>query len=265
MAGDGPGFGPTMVGRTIIVGDVHGCLGELDALLEGVALAPSDRLVFVGDLVDRGPDSVGVIRRVRELFARHPGSVCVAGNHEEKALRFRERAKKNEPWCTSASDEDWAFLDGLPLVARLPDLGALVVHGGLYPRFFEKHGEIGEVPSDWRKGGDKRLERMRRFLRIRTVSEAGEMVALGSETPTSVHWSTRYDGREGYCFFGHDPQLDPAVPLRAPHALGLDTGCCFGGALTAALIEPGSDVRAATFVSVAARSRYAEPRQRGTE
>ncbi|HEX8909086.1 MAG TPA: metallophosphoesterase, partial [Anaeromyxobacteraceae bacterium] len=57
--------------RTIVVGDVHGCLEELDELLRLVELRPGfDRLVFVGDLLDRGPDSLGVVRRARELRAR---------------------------------------------------------------------------------------------------------------------------------------------------------------------------------------------------
>ncbi|MCA9656860.1 MAG: metallophosphoesterase [Myxococcales bacterium] len=63
----------TYVSRTLIVGDVHGCLAELDALLVELEPRAGDRFVFVGDIVDRGPDSVGVVRRVRELCARYPG------------------------------------------------------------------------------------------------------------------------------------------------------------------------------------------------
>ncbi len=69
----------------------------------------------------------------------------------------------------------------------------------------------------------------------------------------------RNDGREGFAFFGHDPQLAPPEPLRAPRALGIDTGCCFGGRLTAAIVPAGTPPAAATIVSVPARARYAEP------
>src|SRR3954468_22083686 len=76
------------MGRTIIVGDVHGCRAELDALLDRVAFTTGDRLVFVGDLIARGPDSAGVLD-----IARRTGAVIVRGNHEEKILSWR--AKKH--------------------------------------------------------------------------------------------------------------------------------------------------------------------------
>lgn len=247
----------------MFVGDVHGCLEELDELLGALELRPGDRLFFVGDLVDRGPDSLGVVRRARELLAAHPGSAVVCGNHEEKALRYHDRGRPIEPplepWTEAATDDVWAFLDGLPLVVPVPEVGAVLVHGGFWPAFFRKEGAIGAVGPGWRRDEGKRAERLRRFLRVRRVDAAGEMLALDRATPDDPHWSERYDGREGHAFFGHDPQLAPPEPLRAPHATGLDTGCCFGGRLTAAVVEAGTAPRAATFVSVPARRRYAEP------
>lgn len=103
---------------------------------------------------------------------------------------------------------------------------------------------------------------MRRFTMVRTIDERGEMVALDRTTPAHRHWSETYDGRAGFCYFGHDPQLDPPVPLIAEHAIGLDTGCCFGGRLTAAVIAPSGDPRRPRFESVPARQRYAEPMRR---
>lgn len=247
--------------RLICIGDVHGCLAELDALLELLELRPGDRVAFVGDLVDRGPDTLGVLRRARELLARYPGSAVVAGNHEEKALRDHDRERPGEhPWIADASDEDWAFLDGLPLLWRDPELGVVVVHGGFYPAFFEIYGEIGELTPEWRRKKDKRSKRMTRFLRVRTVSETGHMVSLSDARPEQSHWSALYDGREGFCYFGHDPQLEPPVVLRAPHAMGLDTGCCFGGTLTAAVVT--TDPAQPELVSVPAYAQYAQPLKR---
>ncbi len=60
--------------RTIIIGDVHGMLRELESLLGRLQPTPGDTAVFVGDLVDKGPDSVGVVRRVRELADTVPVS-----------------------------------------------------------------------------------------------------------------------------------------------------------------------------------------------
>ena len=80
--------------RTIFIGDVHGCLTELDALLACLEPREGDRLCFTGDLVDRGPDSLGVVRRVRALLAQFPGSACIIGNHEEKTLRYHDKGER---------------------------------------------------------------------------------------------------------------------------------------------------------------------------
>ena len=74
--------------RTLVVGDVHGCLDELRDLLDAVHYSSADRLVFVGDLVDRGPDSVGVVRLAQDL-----GAVAVLGNHERKHLRYEQHER----------------------------------------------------------------------------------------------------------------------------------------------------------------------------
>ena len=243
--------------RTCFVGDVHGCLAELDALLAELEPRAGDRFVFVGDLVDRGPDSVGVVRRVRELVERYPGSASVAGNHEVKALRRRDRGVTGQPWAEQASDEDWAFLDSLPLVWRDPALGAVVVHGGFYPAYFDAEGDVGEVARDWRTARDKRSKRQQRFVYVRQVNVEGQMLSLDRCGPEHDHWTDRYDGREGFALFGHDPQLEPPEPLVAEHALGLDTGCCFGGRLTAAVVE--GDARRYATVSVPAFGQYAVP------
>ena len=100
---------------------------------------------------------------------------------------------------------------------------------------------------------------MRRFLRVRNVSSVdGDMIELSKITSADPHWSTIYDGREGFAFFGHDPQINPPVPLIAPHAMGLDTGCVFGGCLTAAILVHGKLVET---VSIPAKREYAPPRK----
>src|SRR5438105_1258025 len=75
---------PQTMGRTIIVGDVHGCRAELERLLDRVRFGGGDCLVFVGDIVARGPDSLGVLDVVRRT-----GAVLVRGNHEEKLVAWR--------------------------------------------------------------------------------------------------------------------------------------------------------------------------------
>lgn len=75
--------------RLVVIGDVHGCIEELEALLARVRLVASDRVVFLGDLVDRGPESAAVVRLARTVCAARLGSTCLLGNHEMKLLRRR--------------------------------------------------------------------------------------------------------------------------------------------------------------------------------
>jgi bis(5'-nucleosyl)-tetraphosphatase (symmetrical) len=234
----------------IVIGDVHGCIEELDALLTLLSVkigAPArEQLVFVGDLMDRGPDPVGVVRRVRELGAR-----AVMGNHDEKHVRYakHEARRKREPGYRnpvslndertrqhlSLSEEDHAFLASRPTHLALDDEW-VVVHGG-----FEPNRAI-----DQQKSGV--------MLRLRHVDALGRMVSLGQEGPTTSPWATRWQGPESVVY-GHDvhdlehPRVDH--PREGVSCYGIDTGCCFGGRLTA-LVLPTRE-----FVQVVARRPYA--------
>ena len=244
--------------RALVIGDVHGCLEELHELLALLDPSPGDRLFFLGDLVDRGPDSLGVVRLVRDLIHQHPGSVALCGNHEDKWLRRRERGHQLPAGAVAASEDDWSFLEGLPLFQRLPEFGVVLVHGGIFPRFLQHYDDLGEPSPTWRADRGKRADRLRRFLRVRQVNAQGDMLALSQTDQALGHWSAFYDGRVGHCYFGHDPQLGPPEPLRASQATGLDTGCCFGGRLTAAVIHQATGTR--EIVSVRAHRAYASPR-----
>lgn len=254
-----------MTHRVFIIGDVHGMTEELDLLLRQVG--PSVRLGFVGDLVDKGPDSLGVLRRVREELQRRPGSSCISGNHEESSLRLWEKFLKGgtwsgiakvekEPWLTQGTREDFEFIRSMPLFVRpFGDRGTLMVHGGLFPSYFDKYPGLPELSEGWQKGGGKQMDRARRFLRVRHVHrETGEMVTFGEEGDHSQPWTERYDGREGFVFYGHDPQRT-GVPLVGPHSIGLDTGCVFGGPLTGVMVEDG---RVVDTISVSTGRKFRE-------
>jgi len=240
----------------MIIGDVHGCLRELDELLGKLAPAKGDRVHFLGDLVDRGPDSLGVVRRVRAALDEFPGSVCIAGNHEDKAIRYRERGRSLPEWADAAESADWKFLEGLPLVHKLTEHDAVMVHGGFFPAFFEAYGELGDVPEDWRSAKGKRADRMRRFLRIRKVNAAGNMVSLHQADKSLKHWADTYQGQEGFAFHGHDARPDLSRPEVVGQTMNLDTGCCFGGSLSAAILEAGVAGADAATLSVPARHTY---------
>ena len=78
--------------RTVIVGDVHGCCAELQELLARVGFSDDDHLYFVGDLVGRGPDTLGVLALAQQL-----GAVAVRGNHEQKLLSFVQSQREGGP------------------------------------------------------------------------------------------------------------------------------------------------------------------------
>jgi len=267
--------------RLFIIGDVHGMAAELLELISKLDPQSGDRFAFLGDYVDKGPNSRFAMGVVRDALDKYPGSVAIAGNHEDSAMRLYAKAQKKgnwdglrkvdkEPWLKTMTQSDYDWLRTLPLLAR-PLPGIIMVHGGMFPAFFDKH-EIGDVPESWHKGGGKRMDRMRRFLRVRHVYKpgvlsdkgkdiGGNMVSLGDEGESTLNWADWYDGREGFAFYGHAPQKS-GNPVVHSHALGLDTGAVFGGRLTAAVV-PSFEGRVdlldvIDFVSVAARESHAE-------
>jgi hypothetical protein len=200
--------------RTIIVGDVHGCLDELQALLRQCGVVSGDRVVRAGDLVAKGPDSRGVVQLVREM-----GALAVLGNHDDFCIdvwRRRHQAEARRPrrWLLDTLDEsDWAFLESLPLFLRLgaereggPEVA--VVHAGAVPG----------VP----------LEEQERenLLSLRSL--------VGGSAPSRRllmrwPWAAAWRGPE-HIVFGHDAVRGLQ---QYPLATGLDTGCVYGRELTA--------------------------------
>lgn len=242
--------------RTFVIGDVHGMSDELAALHYKLEPEPGDRFAFLGDYVDKGPKSLEALHMVRMLVSQYPGSVAIAGNHEESSMSLYLKAQKagswdgirkaeREPWLKEMTQSDFDWMRSLPLVAR-PLPGVVLVHGGMTPRYFDKHEAIGDVPDTWHKGGGKRMSRMRSFLRVRHVykvdhEKAGQMVTLGDEGESTQPWGDWYDGREGFAFYGHAPQKN-GRPVLHSHAMGLDTGAVFGARLTAAVVEENQRV-----------------------
>ena len=122
--------------RVIVVGDVHGCLDELQMLLRKANWRKGvDTLVFVGDLVNKGPYSAGVVK-----FARESGSFSVRGNHDDSCIKrlIDYKEKGVEPAGYSAyikdlSDEDVKWMMDMPYTITIPSHKTIVVHAGLVP------------------------------------------------------------------------------------------------------------------------------------
>jgi len=246
-------MGRLIMSRHIVIGDVHGCLVELKALLDELRYRPDgDRLYFLGDLVDRGPYSVETVRYVRALTERSD-TVCLMGNHEEKYVRFhrweQKRAATNarnpmhfneekEAIYADLSQSDHEWLAKRPYYHRGKDF--LVVHAGVCPR---RHQTIKDLDVPKYRN---------RLLRLRDVDAGGRMVPLNeSRRPGQGHWSESYDGRLGFVVYGH--QVYDSVRDHCDTA-GIDTGCCFGGELTALVF---SNIADRTYHSVHAQATYA--------
>ena len=235
-----------------IIGDVHGCADELVELLEelGYGVGGSDggfevrppegrRAVFLGDLVDRGPKSPEVLRLVMGMVGSGT-ALCVPGNHDAKlvrALRGRDVGLKyglagtlerlgEEP--PEFREEVASFLDRL-VSHYVLDGGRLVVaHAGLKERF---QGRASGRVRDFALFGETTGETDEFGLRVR------------------YDWASEYRG-EASVVYGHTPVPEPGWINRT---INIDTGCAFGGSLTA-LRYPEMDL-----VSVPAHETYYEP------
>jgi len=233
----------------VVIGDVHGMLRELQALVKLINPSKSDVLLFLGDLIDKGPDSDGVISYVRYLSKRRK-VIIVPGNHEEKYFRMMRQGKvpdtilsyDNHKWLSETMERApfYKFWD------------YIVVHGGIYPAFYSHYQAIPNLDTieEWPK---KLRERVQRFDKIRYVNPEGNMVALGQETSDDVFWAEEYDGRDGFAIYGHQPWKE--VKYHS-HAMGIDTGCVLGNRLTGFIVEEAHSLP--LVCSVPASRAYAE-------
>lgn len=121
--------------RVVLIGDVHGCSSELKRLLDAV-VRPNDYVVIVGDLVNKGPDSPGVLDIVRKRGIR-----AVRGNHDDQALAAWRAWRAGEPipkrkkhaWVAGVAEQLMTVLKDLPFTLELEGYEATVVHAGLVP------------------------------------------------------------------------------------------------------------------------------------
>ncbi len=212
-----------------VIGDIHGCLEELETLLDALGYARDDdagrrhpdgrRVIFLGDLVDRGPDIVGVLGLVGRMVAAGQAT-CLRGNHEVKLLRWLEGKPISPGHGAQASVEQ---LEAAPAEARAAArrlIEAMPYHlrldGG---RLVVAHAGLDEALQG-REGG-----------RARSFAIYGD--TTGEKTPDGLpvrlDWAARYAG-EAAVVYGHTP-VRRAVWRN--NTICVDTGCVFGGALTA--------------------------------
>ncbi len=220
-----------MKGRIIAIGDIHGCHQEFEDLLGKLAPSRHDRIILLGDLVNRGPNSAKVI-----ALARAHATVSLLGNHELRLLNYRKTGdpthlKKNDyETLKQLSHKDWAYMNAMPLTFHDAAHGVVLVHGGFLPN------------QPWRR------QPARVVTRIQVVGKDGSPKKR-SEEPSAPHWSELWSGPP-FAIYGHTPR--PEVS-RLKWSLGIDTGCVLGGSLTACVLPEKK------IVQVKAREKYFQP------
>ncbi|MGE9292650.1 MAG: metallophosphoesterase [Puniceicoccales bacterium] len=218
-------------GRLIAIGDVHGCADELEEMLDKIAPGVDDTLIFLGDIVNRGPATSRVLQRVKTLG----NARCLLGNHELRLLRYRHEGDptvlKDYDWETlkQIGRDDWAFLESCELTISYPELETVFVHGGFLPA------------TAWSEQGAEIVTSIQ-VINPDNPSEYGKR----SKMTNGVSWAEAWKGPP-FVICGHTPRPDI---FRRPWSLCIDTGCVYGGKLTA------YDVKAEKFLQVPARKAY---------
>jgi bis(5'-nucleosyl)-tetraphosphatase (symmetrical) len=234
--------------RRIFIGDIQGCREELETLLDRARFDPAaDVLCPVGDLVNRGPDSLGTLRLLKQLRAE-----AVLGNHELHVLACAAGLRAPKSGDTLAAllaaddrEELLRWLAALPFVRRYDD--AWLVHAALHPRWDDPLQALSGIdplhPTD----------AARFAVRARYCDADGNLPQRDGTPPGPpfVPWhehyrAERHGGRT--VVFGH--WATQGLVVRA-HLRGLDTGCVWGKALTAWVAEEDR------LVTVPARRAYA--------
>lgn len=235
-----------------LIGDVHGCFDELCLLLQKLGYRVEEkkdrsyqvthlegrRVVFLGDLVDRGPDSPRVLQLVMDMVEQGI-AFCVCGNHDDRLARklsgkkvhlrhgLKQTLEQMESWPEDWREKVCDFLKKLPHHYVL-DQGRLVVaHAGLIEEY---HGRSSGKVRSFALYGDT----------------TGEKDKYGF--PIRRNWAASYRGK-ALVVYGHTPVQEPIIQNET---INIDTGCVFGGRLTALRYPEKS------FVSVEAKRSYDE-------
>jgi hypothetical protein len=219
-----------MNGRIIAIGDIHGCHQEFAELLDRLALTRDDRLILVGDLINRGPDSCKVID-----LARQHRAISLLGNHELRLLNYRKHKtpvadisrETDADTYQKLRPEDWTYLEAMPLTYHVEELNTVFVHGGFLPN------------EPWQRQPASVVTHVQ-------VIDAEGRPRKRSDAPGAHPWADLWNGPP-FVVYGHTPRPDV---YKLKWSVGIDTACCMGGSLTAYILPEKR------FVQVKARRRY---------
>lgn len=260
---------------TYAIGDIQGCFDQFQALLKHIQFDPSkDKLWLTGDLINRGPGSLKTLRYVKDLGDR---AVSVLGNHECHFLAVAQGHKRahrsdtfDEILYAPDSSELIEWVRQLPFFHRDDELGYAMLHAGVPPQWSEadiqeRADELsaalqdhrfddflsemyGNKPNRWSKdltGHDRLRFIINCFTRMRFCTPDGKLElkqkgALNSQPEPLVPWFQAPDrlSRELPIIFGHWSQLGF---YQGDNVVCLDSGCLWGGSLTALELETGEN------------------------
>ena len=190
--------------RTIFIGDVHGCIDELKEMIHTIRPDSGDRIIMLGDLINRGPDSASVVK-----FVYESGFECLLGNHEAEYLKYHQTVEKYRNLHKEIGDSLHEWISKRPLF--IEDEHFIAVHAGLVPN---------EHPSRSKK---------EILLNIRTWDNLGQNI----KNPDNPPWYDFYTNDKPV-FYGHWARMG----LNVRHnTVGLDSGCVYGRGLTACILE----------------------------
>ncbi len=208
----------------IAIGDIHGCAKSLDELLERLSPSTDDHLVFVGDYIDRGPDSAAVLRLLQDL----PGATCLMGNHERMCLSFLDQPNRNGARWLRYGGHDTLASYGVAvqqdnrLRARdqlIDVMGEDSIHWMRALPLFDRNGNLYVTHA----GADPRQD-----------IELQDESTLIWEHPEFTR-QPRSDG--AWLIHGHTIVTQPLVQQQR---IAIDTGAYVTGRLTAAVFEAGN-------------------------
>jgi len=214
--------------RIIAVGDIHGCHQEFAELLKALELQKGDRLILLGDLINRGPDSAAVL----ELARKHE-AISLLGNHELRLLQHHVDPGKfdlrngDKETFEQLTEADWSYIAAMPLTYFDRDLNIVFVHGGFMP------------DEPWNKQPAEIVTRIQ--------SVANGKPCKRADAPDAPLWADVWNGPP-FVVYGHTPREEV---YKLKWSLCLDTGCVLGGHLTAYILPERR------ILQVKARKHYA--------
>ena len=185
--------------RTLVIGDIHGCYGELSDLIEKFSPTDKDQIYSVGDVINRGPDSSKCIELLKDLKAK-----VVMGNHEHWYIRsfpFREDNEENKIFKKLELEDHLRWMHDLPYYIETNKF--IIVHAGFDPRKL-----LGENDKD-------------------------TLVSLRVLDDLKKPWFEMYKG-DKHIYFGHWGKLGL---YYGKNVTGLDTGCVYGKKLSGLVVE----------------------------